>query len=372
MKIKKYIQSAEIVLPCTELETTLDFYSKTLGLFIEAIFPADNPQVAVLSGYGIRIRLEIGSKDYSTTLRLKCNNPSRINDGETSLLAPNGTTIELVEANPELKLPAEKQSLVLTRLDKNSHWGIGRAGMRYRDLIPNRQGGRFIASHIQIPNGGPVDDYVHFHNVRFQLIYCYKGWVKVVYEDQGEPFILEAGDCVVQPPQIRHRVLESSPGLEVIEIGCPAEHETFADPMMQLPTDKIDPEHNFSGQTFVRHIAKTSSWKPWRINGFECRDSGIGEATNGLAGVHTVRATAAATIEVRSHQEEFLLLFILKGSLSFEAKNFNETLLNAGDSLVIPKGLKHALEAASENLEFLEVRMSDNFKTTIHDKSLNV
>src|SRR6185436_13024852 len=108
-------------------------------------------------------------------------------------------------------------------------WTRGRAGMRYRDLIPGRQGGRFIASHIAIPEGGPVADYVHHHFVRVQLIYCHRGWVRVVYEDQGAPFMLEAGDCVLQPPGIRHRVLESSVGLEVIEIGSPAVHETFAD-----------------------------------------------------------------------------------------------------------------------------------------------
>ena len=34
----------------------------------------------------------------------------------------------------------------------------------------------------------------------FQLIFCYRGWVEVVYEDQGAPFILHAGDCVIQGP----------------------------------------------------------------------------------------------------------------------------------------------------------------------------
>ena len=62
--------------------------------------------------------------------------------------------------------------------------------MRYRDLIPDRLGGRFIASHILIPEGGPVADYVHFHHIRFQMIYCYRGWVKVAYEDQGEPMLM--------------------------------------------------------------------------------------------------------------------------------------------------------------------------------------
>ena len=63
----------------------------------------------------------------------------------------------------------------------------------------------------------------------------FKGWVRLAYEGQGEPFILEAGDCVLQPPEIRHRVLESSAGAEVIELGSPAEHITMADHDMTLP-----------------------------------------------------------------------------------------------------------------------------------------
>jgi hypothetical protein len=50
-----------------------------------------------------------------------------------------------------------------------------------------------------------------------------------------------AGDMVLQPPGIRHRVLESSPGLEVVEISCPALHETFADHEMELPNGKDRP-----------------------------------------------------------------------------------------------------------------------------------
>ena len=46
---------------------------------------------------------------------------------------------------------------------------------------------------------------------------------------------MEAGELVLQPPLIRHRVLESSPGLEVVEISAPALHETFADHDLKLP-----------------------------------------------------------------------------------------------------------------------------------------
>ena len=127
--------------------------------------------------------------------------------------------------------------------------GVGRAGMRYRDLIPDRWGGSFVASHITIPEGGPVPDYVHFHKVRFQMIFVKSGWVRLVYEDQGEPFVMVAGDCVLQPPEIRHRVLESSPGLEVIEIGCPALHETIADWSLALPNGTGDAARAWEGQS---------------------------------------------------------------------------------------------------------------------------
>ena len=129
--------------------------------------------------------------------------------GET-LIAPNGTRIDLVDDGAGYVLPDNAPSLSIVRapdVDDDDPFGVGRAGMEYRDLLPDRWGGRFIASHIRIPGGGEVADSVHYHRIRFQLIFCARGWVDLVYEDQGPPFRLEAGDCVVQPPEIRHRVL---------------------------------------------------------------------------------------------------------------------------------------------------------------------
>ena len=44
-----------------------------------------------------------------------------------------------------------------------------------------------VASHIRVGTDGPVPDYVHFHRVQFQIIYCVRGWAKLVYEDAGAP-----------------------------------------------------------------------------------------------------------------------------------------------------------------------------------------
>jgi quercetin dioxygenase-like cupin family protein len=239
----------------------------------------------------------------------------------------------------------------------NSEWGAGRAGMRYRDLIPDRQGGRFIASHIQIPDGGPVPDYVHFHKIRFQAIYCYKGWVRVAYEDQGKPMTLQAGDCFLQPPTIRHRVLECSDGLEVIEIGCPAAHETHADHELELPNWTHKPEREFAGQRFVHHIAKEASWAASRLPGFEYRDLGIAEATKGLAGMRVHRIRDAGEVLDQGIENEFLFFFLLTGKLRLHVQGQEANSIQAGDCWVLPAMTDQTLSDCSQDVEILEVSL---------------
>lgn len=135
---------------------------------------------------------------------------------------------------------------------KKTEWHAGRAGMMYRDVLPDRMDGKVAVSHIRLTQGGEVPDYVHYHKVEFQVIYCLTGRIKVVYEGQGGPFWLEPGDCVLQPPGIRHRVLECEANSEVIEVTMPAEHETWADHALVLPTNELDPERVFGMQQFIR------------------------------------------------------------------------------------------------------------------------
>ena len=111
------------------------------------------------------MRLERGADHPPATLVLR-------RDGAAErLTAPNGTRIEFVPAHPPMEMPELRPRFLVTRA-ADAAWHAGRAGMAYRDLIPDRLGGRFIASHIRIHAGGPVPDYVHYHAVRFQMIYC--------------------------------------------------------------------------------------------------------------------------------------------------------------------------------------------------------
>jgi mannose-6-phosphate isomerase-like protein (cupin superfamily) len=190
-----------------DLERSVAEY-QARGYRLDMIFPADDPREALVSKDGESIRL-IRSPDLGRGF-------------DASLEGGSSDT-----------------------------WIKGRAGMEYRDLIPDRLGGKAIASHIRLLEDGPVADYVHFHKIDFQMIYCLKGRINVVYEDQGEPFWLEAGDCVVQPPEIRHRVLFAEGNAEVLEVTMPAEHETWIDHEMGLPNAIRNPDRLFSGQKFV-------------------------------------------------------------------------------------------------------------------------
>lgn len=356
-----HVRMAQLLLPCRDLAASLAFFTDRLGFKVNLIFPADSPQTAVVSGHGLTLRLETGTPSGPMTLRLLCDLAALPAGTAHVLTSPDGTRIELVEARLPIEVPEGTQEFVLSRM--GNEWGVGRAGMQYRDLIPSRLGGRFIASHIRIPVGGPVPDYVHFHRIRFQMIYCKAGWARLVYEDQGAPFLFHAGDCVLQPPEIRHRVLEASDGLEVIEVGCPALHETFADHALTLPTPHLLPERDFGGQRFVRHVAAEAQWEPWRAPGFEMRDIGIGEATDGLAGARVVRARSNAAAKFDAHGGEFLFFFALGGDATLDVQGHGEHRMNTNDSCVIPADARYALDAAA-GTELLEVTLPATLPST--------
>ncbi len=365
--ITQKIHAAEVVLSCQAMAETLSYFTEKLGFQVNMIFPADDPSEAVISAHGLRIRLRRDATGSPGKLRLICDDPTVFGDGEQLLTAPNGTQIELVSADQTLVLPPPQPSLVVNQLKDGSQWDAGRAGMLYRDLIPDRQGGRFIASHIRIPEGGPVPDYVHFHKIHFQMIYCYKGWVRVVYEDQGEPFVLRAGDCVLQPPEIRHRVLECSPGMEVIEIGCPAAHQTYTDHELLLPTATLKPTRDFGGQRFVRHEAEIAPWKPWRLEGFACRDMGISLATDNLASVQVARLSGNPQNHYYSHHAEFLFIFVLQGTMTLDCEGHDPQPLVADDSFVVPAGLHYRLDDCSDDIQLLEVVLPADFEIQRHN-----
>jgi quercetin dioxygenase-like cupin family protein len=290
--------------------------------------------------------------------------PLLIAGGARALTAPGGTEIEIGALDPPLVMPPTEHAFVVRRLADGAPWVVGRAGMEYRDLVPGRLGGAMIASHIRIPQGGPVPDMVHFHKVGFQLIFCIRGWVDVVYEDQGPPRRLHPGDCFIQPPEIRHRVLTASDGLEVIEIGVPAEHLTEIDHRLELPTPVEHPDRMWAGQRFVHNRAEGASWGPFRLSGFSCRDTTIAVNTGGVASVQVVRKGQGETA-FATHDADILFGFVMSGTMVLHGDATGPRPLSAGDAFVIPPGMATRWADPSAEFELLEVALPGRFGTTV-------
>ncbi|MFZ3580861.1 cupin domain-containing protein [Loktanella sp. DJP18] len=344
---------AEVCLPTTDLTGDLGFFSGVLGMRMLSIFPADDPAVAVFGGHGLRVRLERGQ---GAPGRLRILTDMPFADGADRLVSPGGTVVDVAGLTQIVQRPPTQHRFVVRRLADQAPWVIGRAGMQYRDLIPDRLGGSIIASHIRIPDGGPVPDTVHFHRVGFQLIFCYRGWVDVVYEDQGGLIRLSAGDCVIQPPEIRHRVLEASDGIEVIEIGVPAEHLTEIDHDLTLPTPDLRPDRRWQGQRFVHSRAQDAVWRASGWSGLVARDTGISDGTQGVAGVRVLRRGGGPTAPMR-HDADIHFTFVMDGTCRLQAEGQDARDLSAGDAFVSPPGMAVCLAAPSDDLELLEVTL---------------
>jgi quercetin dioxygenase-like cupin family protein len=96
----------------------------------------------------------------------------------------------------------------------------------YRDLgVRESTGARAVMHVIRARGGHGATGEWHRHAVELQLVYVLRGWVRFEYEGVGE-VRLEAGACVHQPPGIRHREIEHSADLELIELVLPADFRT--------------------------------------------------------------------------------------------------------------------------------------------------
>ncbi len=330
------------MLACRDLAANQAFL-ESLGFRLRSVFPADDPRELGLAGHGLAVLLRRSERDGGGHLQLR-------GTAARTLTAPNGAGIEFVREAPAPPAPPAGAAFAVFRGDAVP-WHTGRAGMLYRDLVPGRLGGQLIASHIRIARGGPVPDYVHFHRLAAQALFVLRGDVQVVYEDQGGPFWMRAGDCVLQPPTIRHRVLACGDGFEVLEVASPAEHLTCVDDELALPTARLDALRTFGGQRFWRHRAADAAPRPAPESGFAEVDCGIAAASDGAIGARTLRA-ATASADAVSTSDQLRVWFAANGTAVV-----NDQPLTAGDTAVLPPHARIALAAPSADFALVEFRL---------------
>jgi hypothetical protein len=99
---------------------------------------------------------------------------------------------------------------------------------QYRDLGMSKATDGLLQAHVirLIPPCDPaVVSKRHYHDVDVQMIYVLKGWIRSEFEGQGE-LTMRQGAAWLQPPRIKHTVLDYSDDCELLEIILPAEFET--------------------------------------------------------------------------------------------------------------------------------------------------
>ena len=337
-----------MVVPCDDLTEATAGYER-VGFDLVATGPADEPTWAELDLItphgGLRIRLDTSAPfGPKPSLRVPGAPPSTV---------PGPPGLTFVDTGPRLDPPSRQARAVSGPADGD--WVTGRAGMRYRDLIPDRHGGAYIASHIHIPHGGPVPDRVHHHDIGFQAIFCHRGWVRVQYQDQGPSFVMQPGDLVLQPPGIRHRVLGASDDLYVFEIASPASHRTWFEYDQVLPG--LRPGRRYGGQRFVHH---RSSLRPWTTAepGWLAQLTDVAAATDDAGRVRLLKPSGEAAPVTLAHDDDLRLQFIVAGSARLEGSTSGTAAveLRAGACVTVEPGNDLSLAAASDDLVVLEIR----------------
>lgn len=107
-----------------------------------------------------------------------------------------------------------------------------RRGLRnyfeYRDLgIKRATQGKVVAHVIRARPGKAPHGEWHYHATKMQFVYVLKGWVLFEYEGVGK-VRMKAGSCFYQPPGIRHRELQHSRDVEMLEVVAPAAFKTYS------------------------------------------------------------------------------------------------------------------------------------------------
>jgi hypothetical protein len=154
-------------------------------------------------------------------------------------------------------------------------------------------------------------------------------------------------------------VLESSPGLEVLEVGCPAQHDTLSDRTLPLPDGGGGGEREWDGQRFLRHTAATTgSWALWEGHeGWSIRDTGVAVATKGLASVVVLKGVAGSALSEGPHGGEFLFGLVVAGAVELETGGKRKRV-GEGGSFAIPGDLAWGLSVGpASEAEIVLVRV---------------
>ena len=147
----------------------------------------------------------------------------------------------------------------------------------------------------------------------------------------------------------------------MIEVGVPGTHMTTIDHTMMLPTGRSLPNRDYQGQRFCHHKLSEAAWTPsWRLAGFEQGDTGVQEATSGLADVRVARRNRGSgddSSQRTSHDRDIVFMFVMEGRVEIEVGGHGREKMGRGEGCTIPPHVDHQLVNCSDYLELMEVSL---------------
>ena len=149
---------------------------------------------------------------------------------------------------------------------------------------------------------------------------------------------------------------------------------------------KVDVRRSAARPTRAKRSARTSAPKARRQHKFVAshlgpdafkadglrtyahyRDLGVKDATRGMALAHVIRFVGKCDPKVVSkkhtHECEFQMIYVLKGTIKTEIEGHGVHTMNAGDSWLQPQSIVHKVLDYSDGCEVLEIVLPAEFKT---------
>ena len=124
-----------------------------------------------------------------------------------------------------------------------------------------------------------------------------------------------------------------------------------------------------AGQTLAHATPETAKKVEGRRSFFSYYDLGVTDASQGAMRAQVTKATQGLGKPTGWHYHvcDQQFVYMVKGWVDLEFEDGRKIRLNAGDSLMIPGGLRHNETATAEELELLEISVPARMETVVCD-----
>jgi len=118
-------------------------------------------------------------------------------------------------------------------------------------------------------------------------------------------------------------------------------------------------------QTLAHGSAENPTFVAGRRSFFKYRELGVTDATNGRMRAQVTIATQGLSEPTGWHYHvcEQQFVYMMKGWVDLEFEDGRKIRLKAGDSLMIPGGLRHNETATADEMELLEISVPAKMDT---------